>query len=54
MIDLAEGALRSVALFIHGDSYESGSGNLHDGSVLAATQDLIVVTINFRLGVLGT
>ena len=42
-----------VILFIHGDSYEWGSGNLYDGSVLAAVGRVVVVTLNYRLGILG-
>lgn len=42
-----------VVLYIHGESYEWGSGNLYDGSVLASYADQVVVTINYRLGVLG-
>ena len=42
-----------VVLFIHGDSFDWGSGNLYDGSVLASYSDVVVVTINYRLGVLG-
>ena len=42
-----------VALFIHGDSFSWGSGNLYDGSGLAAFGNIVVVTINYRLGVLG-
>jgi neuroligin len=42
-----------VVLFIHGDSFNWGSGNLYDGSGLAAYGDVVVVTINYRLGVLG-
>lgn len=40
-------------LFIHGGSYMEGSGNMFDGSVLAAYGNVIVVTMNYRLGVLG-
>jgi len=42
-----------VLLFIHGDSFQWGSGNLYDGSALAAYGDVVVVTINYRLGVFG-
>ena len=42
-----------VILFIHGDSYEWGSGNIYDGSVLAAVGRVVVVTLNYRLGILG-
>ncbi|XP_033220373.1 neuroligin-1 isoform X2 [Belonocnema kinseyi] len=42
-----------VVLYIHGESYEWGSGNLYDGSVLASYANQVIVTINYRLGVLG-
>ncbi|GFT59122.1 neuroligin-4, Y-linked [Nephila pilipes] len=40
-------------VYIHGDSYEWGSGNPYDGSVLAGFGEVIVVTLNYRLGILG-
>jgi carboxylesterase type B len=43
-----------VLLFVHGYSYEAGTGNAYDGSVLAAFGRVIVITMNYRLGVLGT
>ncbi|XP_071440378.1 neuroligin-4, X-linked [Hetaerina americana] len=42
-----------VIVFIHGESFEWNSGNPYDGSLLASHGGLVVVTINFRLGVLG-
>ena len=42
-----------VMVWIHGGGNVIGYGADYDGSVLAATQDVIVVTINYRLGVLG-
>lgn len=42
-----------VVVFIHGESYEWNSGNPYDGSVLASYGGLVVVTINYRLGILG-
>ncbi len=43
-----------VMVWIHGGGYTSGSGDepRHDGTVLAG-KGVIVVTINYRLGVLG-
>jgi para-nitrobenzyl esterase len=41
-----------VLVWVHGGSYEIGTGSLYDGSMLAA-QGVVVVTINYRLGVLG-
>lgn len=43
----------ATIVYVHGESYEWNSGNPYDGSVLAAHGNVIVVTINFRLGVLG-
>lgn len=42
-----------VIVFIHGESYEWNSGNPYDGSVLAAYGNIVFVSINFRLGILG-
>ncbi|CAK9806868.1 nlg-1 [Anthophora plagiata] len=42
-----------VLLYIHGESYDWGSGNPYDGSVLASYTDQVIVTMNYRLGVLG-
>jgi hypothetical protein len=40
-------------MFIHGESYEWNSGNPYDGTILAAYGNVVFVTINFRLGILG-
>ncbi|XP_022093520.1 neuroligin-4, X-linked-like [Acanthaster planci] len=42
-----------VMVFIHGDGFREGSGNMYDGSVLASYGGVIVVTFNYRLGILG-
>lgn len=42
-----------VMVFVHGESYEWNSGNPYDGSVLASYGQILVVTINYRLGILG-
>jgi acetyl esterase/lipase len=42
-----------VLVFIHGESFEWNSGNPYDGSILASYADMIVVTLNYRLGILG-
>lgn len=40
-------------VFVHGGSYTEGTGNMMDGSVLASYGNVIVITLNYRLGVLG-
>lgn len=42
-----------VMVFVHGESFEWNSGNAYDGSVLASAGEVIVVTLNYRLGILG-
>ncbi|XP_078043376.1 neuroligin 5 [Augochlora pura] len=43
----------AVMVYIHGESYEWGTGNVYDGSVLASAGHVIVITLNYRLGILG-
>jgi para-nitrobenzyl esterase len=44
-----------VMVWIHGGAFVAGSGNIvwYDGSNLARDGDVVVVTINYRLGALG-
>ena len=42
-----------VIVYVHGESFQWGSGNLWDARVLASFGSVIVVTFNYRLGVLG-
>ena len=42
-----------VVVFVHGETYERGTGNAYDGSVMAAYGHVIVITLNYRLGLLG-
>jgi len=42
-----------VLFWIHGGGFSSGSGDLYDGSQIAKTNNVVVVTINYRLGVFG-
>ncbi|XP_043928389.1 neuroligin-4, X-linked isoform X2 [Protopterus annectens] len=44
---------KPVMVYIHGGSYIEGTGNMIDGSILASYGNVIVVTLNYRLGVLG-
>ena len=45
--------LKPVMVYVHGESFQWGSGNLWDGRVLASYGDVVVVTFNYRLGILG-
>jgi neuroligin len=40
-------------VYIHGGSYMEGTGNMIDGSILASYGNVIVITVNYRLGILG-
>ena len=42
-----------VMVFLHGDSWDAGTGNSIDGSVLASFAQVLVVTLNYRLGPFG-
>ena len=42
-----------VLVFLHGGSFLWGSSSIFDGSKLAAAENMVVVTVNYRLGVLG-
>lgn len=46
---------RPVMVWIHGGAFVLGSGSqtLYDGSTLARRGDLVIVTINYRLGAFG-
>ncbi|KAL7854927.1 hypothetical protein SRHO_G00171170, partial [Serrasalmus rhombeus] len=45
------GSPKPVMVFIHGGSYMEGTGNMFDGSILASYGNVIVITLNYRLGV---
>jgi para-nitrobenzyl esterase len=42
-----------VMVWVHGGSNVGGSSRLYNGGNLAVEQDVVVVTINYRLGLLG-
>lgn len=48
-----KGNPRPVLFWIHGGGLKNGSGNDNDGSVLAEQGDVVVVAINYRLGLFG-
>ena len=45
--------LYPVMVYIHGDSYLWSSGNVYDGGVLASFGEVVVISINYRLGLFG-
>ncbi|XP_035680303.1 liver carboxylesterase-like isoform X4 [Branchiostoma floridae] len=50
---LGNGAILPVLLWIHGGGLFAGAGGMWPYASLAAHQDVVVVTINYRLGPLG-
>nr|XP_034796273.2 cocaine esterase-like isoform X2 [Pan paniscus] len=48
-----EGSNLPVMVWIHGGGLAFGMASMYDGSMLAALEDVVVVTIQYRLGVLG-
>jgi para-nitrobenzyl esterase len=52
---LTDGRRRPVMVWFHGGGFTSGSGGSvrYDGTNLAAKRDVVLVTVNHRLGVLG-
>ena len=44
---------RPVIVYLHGGAFTIGAGANYDPSLMAATQDRVVVTVNYRLGALG-
>ncbi len=51
----ADGAKRPVLFWIHGGAFTHGAGSepLYDGGALATRGDVVVVSINYRLGAFG-
>ncbi|XP_041505470.1 acylcarnitine hydrolase-like [Microtus oregoni] len=48
-----EGSKLPVMVWIHGGALVGGMASAYDGSLMAAREDVVVVTIQYRLGVLG-
>ncbi len=48
-----EGDGRPVMVWIHGGGFAAGSANEYDGRALSRQGDVVVVTINYRLGPFG-
>ncbi|AWP08665.1 putative liver carboxylesterase 2-like [Scophthalmus maximus] len=49
----ARDAKLPVMVWIHGGGFYMGAASMYDGSALAAYQDVVVVVIQYRLGLLG-
>ena len=52
-VDSGQAQKFPVMFYIHGGQFEHGSGNEFPGQQLAANGQVVVVTINYRLGALG-
>ncbi|KAF2984787.1 hypothetical protein EK904_003880, partial [Melospiza melodia maxima] len=50
---IRDSGAKPVMVYIHGGSYMEGTGNMIDGSILASYGNVIVITLNYRVGVLG-
>ncbi|XP_036044705.1 liver carboxylesterase-like isoform X1 [Onychomys torridus] len=48
-----EGSNLPVMVWIHGGGLVVGMASMNDGSILAATEDIVIVSIQYRLGILG-
>nr|XP_048287041.1 acylcarnitine hydrolase-like isoform X2 [Myodes glareolus] len=48
-----EGSKLPVMVWIHGGGLSTGMASMYDGSMLTAKEDVVVVTIQYRLGLLG-
>jgi para-nitrobenzyl esterase len=44
---------KPVMVFFHGGGFTGGAGDIYDADALARENDVIVVTVNYRLGALG-
>ncbi|MBB5783871.1 carboxylesterase/lipase family protein [Nonomuraea jabiensis] len=42
-----------VLFWIHGGGLQNGSANQHDGTLIAQLENVVVVSVNYRLGVFG-
>ena len=53
--DASPARKRPVMVWIHGGAFMTGAGSLaiYEGAALAARGDVVVITINYRLGALG-
>lgn len=52
-VSVTKAAPKPVMIWIHGGAYFVGYADLFEGDTISAIGDVIVVTMNYRLGVLG-
>lgn len=43
----------AVVVFVHGEDFAYGAGHPYDPSMFVSQMNVIVVTMNYRLGALG-
>ncbi|GAB5582353.1 carboxylesterase 3 [Prionailurus iriomotensis] len=53
ILNIYSPAEATVMVWIHGGALVAGAATSHDGSALAAYGDVVVVTVQYRLGLLG-
>lgn len=46
-------SLLQVMVWLPGGAFETGSASIFDGSALAAYEDVLIVTTQYRLGIFG-
>ncbi|KAM8945988.1 cocaine esterase-like [Pelodytes ibericus] len=51
--DREKGSRLPVMIFIHGGGLTQGAANMYDGSALSASENVVMVSIQYRLGILG-
>ncbi|EDO47241.1 predicted protein, partial [Nematostella vectensis] len=49
----AAGAMKSVMVWIYGGGFMNGANRLYESSILAGEGDVIVVVVNYRVGIFG-
>ena len=50
---VTDGSLLPVMVWIHGGSFSMSGSNVYDFAALASNREMVVVSMNYRLGVLG-
>lgn len=43
----------AVVVFVHGEDFAYGAGHPYDPSMLVSQRNIIAVTLNYRVGILG-